>query len=129
MEVWQPLHDEALLTVGLVELDPGKHRIIDTDIPVSEIGTEWSDLLMLVLLLESKTRSGNQECQIKHHDLIVIPGTPHVLLLHKTPELPEDLLSRSFALGACRYAIVLNDRLRNGTLHPCYRSLPVTHTG
>ena len=120
VEVWFRQGPGRPLAECLSDLEADGFLIHDTEIPTHGVGDSIIELGRLVLLLAPfNGRAG----QPKEHDLIVVPGTPHVLLLFKYATYPP-YGANLIAFGGHRYALDIGAFLTHGSYHPCYCSLP-----
>lgn len=123
VEVWRPRHGNRLEVDGLIELDPRAHLIIDTRIPSREVGSELQEVSELIVTLAKFTAIGRSAFKLENNDIVVFPGTNHVILLRKFPKLPKAMSRTALYFGGLRYGVHLGSYLRNGPLHPSYCSL------
>lgn len=121
VEVWLRKGAGLPLSECLSDLEADGFCIHDTGVPARDVGSSVIELGRLVLLLAPFNRPEDHPTA---NDLIVVPGTPHVLLLFKYATYPP-YGSNLIAFGGHRYALDIGSFLTHGSYHPCYCSFPI----
>lgn len=121
VEIWFRKGPGLPLSECLCGLEPSSYQIRLTSLPVLEVGDSPIELTRLVLLLAPP---GGGPGAPRAHDLIVVPGMPHVFLLFKYAVYPSFDGRQLLPLGGHRYALNLGAFLSHGQHHPCYCSIP-----